>query len=99
MRKKNLKIQMLVENTAMLRFHVGFEIELPLVHSMIVSRVYYIHFSRRKKRAFVRRRRGLIEAADVEATIRTLASEAIDEESSIETTYIVLCNVSSHLCL
>ena len=68
---------------------------------MIVSRVvYYIHFSRRKKRAFVRRCRGLIEAADVEATIRTLASEAIDEEeSSIETTYIVLCNVSSHLCL
>ena len=31
MRKQNLKIQILAGNTLMSRFHVGFEIELPLV--------------------------------------------------------------------
>ena len=31
MRKKNLKIQILAGNTLMSRFHVDFEIELPLV--------------------------------------------------------------------
>ena len=30
MRKKNLKIQIVAGNTSMLRFHVGFEIELHL---------------------------------------------------------------------
>ena len=30
MRKKNLKIQILAGNTLKSRFHVGFEIELPL---------------------------------------------------------------------
>ena len=30
MRKTNLKIQILAGNTLMSRFHVGFEIELPL---------------------------------------------------------------------
>ena len=31
MRKNNFEIQMLAGNALMLRFHVGFEIELPLV--------------------------------------------------------------------
>ena len=35
MRKKNLKIQILAGNTLMSRFHVGFEIELPLVRGPI----------------------------------------------------------------
>ena len=34
MRKKNLKIQILAVNTLMSRFHVGFEIELPLIHNL-----------------------------------------------------------------
>ena len=33
----NLKIQILAGNTLMLRFHVGFEIELPLVQEKIVK--------------------------------------------------------------
>ena len=33
MRKKNFKIQILAGNTLMSRFHVGFEIDLPLVHT------------------------------------------------------------------
>ena len=32
MRKNNLKIQILAGSTLMSRFHVGFEIALPLVH-------------------------------------------------------------------
>ena len=34
MRKKNLKIQIFAGNTLMSRFHVGFEIELPLASAI-----------------------------------------------------------------
>ena len=36
-RKNNLKIQILAGNTLMSRFHVGFEIELPLIIISIVE--------------------------------------------------------------
>ena len=35
--KMNSKIQILAGNTLMTRFHVGFEIELPLVYKIILS--------------------------------------------------------------
>ena len=40
MRKNNLKIQILVGNTLMSRFHVGFEIELPLHRMVIIIKIH-----------------------------------------------------------
>ena len=52
MRKKNLKIQILAGSTLMSRFHVGFEIELPLLEENVkfklMTSVFVIRFLGRK---------------------------------------------------
>ena len=44
MRKNNLEIQTLVGNTLMSRFHVGFEIELPLAIEHLLNIEPYAKF-------------------------------------------------------